>query len=522
MKEAIMHHTSLPRVQRDLKALQVRWKGDKTSVLPLTDLELLKLLPDREIVDYLVHLYFDTFETLYRILHRPSFWNEYQMFWEDHQAAKPAFVILMLLMMAAVSCLSTKEQPTYLGDSAIARERAVLWIEVSEWWLGRHSQKNIYLAIWQIRCLLILAKQVNIVKKKRTWTAAGTLVREAMSAGFHRDPSLLGEKVSVFNQEMRRRLWATIIELELQASVDRGMPSASAGIPSDSATVLNVDDEDLTVECARLPISKSTEYTASSYLHISRLSFSLRVSLNSRVNDLSSPMLYEEVLNYEEMITKELRRIPPRPGHGETQGIRGLPVVVRTLLDVQLQQFLILLHAPFARQADTNSRYSLSRMICVNAAASILKQHSQLTSSGNFLLLLLRHDYFRAALIICHNMYISISIQNDLFLNANSNAFIQYVEDALTMLEDRITRLGTGYPHYWYISAACALLRSAVSPEESTAQKQQAIDRIARQYYRVLASQEDFLRAKEKIIPICLNKARETITNPGKGLLIVA
>ena len=413
MKEAIMHHTSLPRVQRDLKALQVRWKGNKTNVLPLTELELLHLLPGRETVDYLVRLYFDTFETMYRILHRPSFWKEYQMFWEDHQSANPAFVILMFLMMAAVSCLSLKEQPTYIGDSAIARERAVLWIEVSEWWLGRHSQKNIYLAIWQIRCLLILAKQVNIVKKKRTWTAAGTLVREAMSAGFHRDPSLLGEKVSVFDQEMRRRLWATMIELELQASVDRGMPSASAGISSDCAAVLNVNDEDLTVECDSLPIPKPWgEYTACSFLHISRASFSLRVSLNSLVNDLSSPSLYEEALNYEEMITKELQRLPPRPAPGANQDIRGMPVVARTLLDVQLRQFLILLHAPFARQADTNSRYSLSRMICFKAAASILEQHSQLTSSGIFLLLLLRHDYFRGALIICHNTYISICIQS--------------------------------------------------------------------------------------------------------------
>jgi hypothetical protein len=537
MKEAIMHHTSLPRVQRDLKALQVRWKGEKTNLVPLTDSELLQLLPGRETVDYIVRLYFDSFETTYRILHRPSFLKEYEMFWEDQQAAKPAFIILMLLMMAAVSCLSPKEQPTYIGDSAIARERAVLWIEVAEGWLGHHSQKNIYLAIWQIRCLLILAKQVNLVKKKRTWTAAGNLVREAMSAGFHRDPSLLGEKVSVFDQEMRRRLWATMIELELQASVDRGMPSASAGIPSDTATVLNVDDEDLTVECDSPPAPKPwREYTACSFLHISRASFSLRVSLNSLGNDLSSPLRYEEALNYEEMITKELQKLPPRAEPGENQDTGRMPVLARTLLDVQLRQFLISLHAPFARQADANSRYSLSRMICFNAAASILEQYSQLTSSGNVLLLLLRHDYFRAALIISHNMYISMSIQSmcmiicycysclciktdDLFLNSNTS--IQYVENALSMLQDRITRLGTGYTHYWYISAAYALLRSEMSPKQSTTQKQEAIDRVARQYYRVLASQEDFLKAKEKVIPICLNKARSTNTNFRRPLLII-
>ncbi|KAJ6161236.1 hypothetical protein N7470_004632 [Penicillium chermesinum] len=68
------------------------------------------------------------------------------------------------------------------------------------------------------------------------------------------------------------------------------------------------------------------------------------------------------------------------------------------------------------------------------------------------------------------------------------------------MLEDRIIQLGTGYTHYWYISAGCALLRSASSPDSSLVENQQAIDRVARQYYRVLASQDDIHLAKEKVL----------------------
>jgi hypothetical protein len=413
MKEAIMHNSSLARVQRDLKSLQVRWKVDKRSMLPLTDPELLHFLPDREVMDYLIRLYFDTSECMYRILHRPSFWKEYGIFWENPEAANPGFVVLILLIMAVVSCISPQEKPAYIGDSALARERAVLWIEVSEWWLGRQSRKHTYLAIWQIRSLLVLAKQVNVVKKKEIWTAAGNLVREAMSAGFHRDPGFLGEKVSIFDQEMRRRLWATMIELELQASIDRGMPSASAGIPSDCAPVLNANDEDLSVECDDQPVSKPwSEYTETSFLHISRSSFSLRVSLNSLANDLSSPLLYEEVLNYEERIMQEVQKLPSPTGSEDNQDSQEYPTMARSLLDIQLRQFLILLHAPFARQADINSRYLVSRMICFNAAAKIIEQYSKLARSGSFLLLLLRHDYFRGALIICHHLHVSIAIHS--------------------------------------------------------------------------------------------------------------
>jgi hypothetical protein len=280
-------------------------------------------------------------------------------------------------------------------------------------WLQRQSQKHVYLAIWQIRCLLLLAKMANTVKKKRTWTSAGNLMRQAMSAGFHRDPSLLGTKVSVFDQEMRRRLWATMVELELQASIDRGMPSASAGFSSDVAPVLNVNDEDFEEGSQRAPIQKPwEEYTATSFLHMSRSSLSLRVSLNSLLNELSSHAQYEDVLMYDEKIMQKLQDIPASPDSEAIQEGPRLPDLPRTLLDVQLRQFLILLHSPFARQAQSNSRFSLSKMVCFNAAGSILEQYSKLVTSGNHTLLLFRNDVFRAALSTCHNILVSTSIQS--------------------------------------------------------------------------------------------------------------
>jgi hypothetical protein len=413
MKEAIMYHASLSRVQRDLKALQVTWKSEKANTLPLKDVNLLDLLPGREKVDHLVRLYFDTFETSYRILHTPTFWTEYRCMWEDLQAVRPAFLVTVLLMMATVSCISPKEESTYIGDSATSREVAILWIESCELWLQRQSQKHVYLAIWQIRVLLLLSKMANTVKKKRTWTLAGNLMRQAMSAGFHRDPTLLGTKVSVFDQEMRRRLWATIAELELQTSIDRGMPSASAGISCDCAPVLNINDEDFNEGSQKSPTPKPCGvYTAASFLHISQKSLSLRVSLNSLLNELSSHAPFEEILGYDEKVMQKLRDIPSGPDSQGIQGASKFPDLLHSLLDIQLRQFLILLHSPFARQAESNSRYSLSKMVCFSAASSILDQHSKLAASGNYALLLFRSDVFRAALSICHNIHVTSALQS--------------------------------------------------------------------------------------------------------------
>lgn len=412
MKEAINHQKSLYRTQHGLKDLQKRWKVEKSNTLSTPQLDLAYLFPDRELMDDLVHLYFDTFENIYQILHRPSFWKEYADFLEDRASARPAFVMTVLLLMACTSCITRKESVRYIGDSSLGRERATLWVEAAESWLRHHSQKNIYLAVWQVRCLLIVAKQVNSIKKKRFWTEAGTLVREAMAAGFHRDPSILGDKVSDFDREMRRRLWGTMIELELQASIDRGMASTSSGLSTDTKTALNIEDEDLSDEIENESQAKpANEYTQTSFLYLSGGSFQLRASLNSIVNDLKVPVKYEEVLEYEEMIMQELKKLPPWTKDQPASGV-GLSLAARTLLDVQLRQFLIMLHSPFARQPERTSRHSLSRMVCFDAAANILDQYKRLNESGNYALLLIRHDYFRSGLIICQNAYISLSLQS--------------------------------------------------------------------------------------------------------------
>ncbi|KAF3400926.1 hypothetical protein DPV78_006061 [Talaromyces pinophilus] len=510
MKETIHSQTALPRVQRELKSLQVKWKGIRAdnAWFP-THAELFQLLPDRETVDRHVNLYFDTVETTYRILHYQSFQKQYELLWKDPKQVNSAVVIILLLVMASVDVLFSHEQPKYIGDSSVSRERAIFWIEVSEKWLARQSYKHVHLAIWQIRCLIVFAKQINVVKKKRIWTEAGTLLREAMSAGFHRDPSVLGEKVSFFDQEMRRRLWATIIEMELQISIDRGMPSASAGIPSDTATVLNVHDEEL--EKNSRPTSRPVrEHTSTSYLHISRSSFSLRVSLNSMINDLSSPLVHENVLDYEDMITRELQRLPSS-GAIHTQAHENKRrIMVKSLLDIQLRQFLVMLHAPFARQTQTSSRYSLSRITCLTAAAEIVKMYSDLIATGNFAILLQRSDYFRAALVICQSTYTNLIIKNNSFMNSNSAMLIQYLEDVLGMLEQRITQHGTGYTYYWYISAASAFLRSVLFPSESTREKEGAINRVTRQYCRILEAQEDIDSAKDMIMPMPLQSINST------------
>lgn len=89
-------------------------------------------------------------------------------------------------------------------------------------------------------------------------------------------------------------------------------------------------------------------------------------------------------------------------------------------------------------------------------------------------------------------------------MNANSTMLIQYLEDVLGMLEQRITQHGTGYTYYWYIAAASAFLKSVLAPLECTREKEGAMNQVTRQYCRILEAQEDIDRAKDIIMPMHL------------------
>lgn len=65
------------------------------------------------------------------------------------------------------------------------------------------------------------------------------------------------------------------------------------------------------------------------------------------------------------------------------------------------------------------------------------------------------------------------------------------VKVVLARLGENITQLGTGFTHYWYISAANGLLKSGSPLANVQVEQKIAVDQVIKQYYKVLATQED-------------------------------
>lgn len=406
MNEMIAQHPGLSRVQKELKSTKIQ--SNDLDTRASGDIHLSRMVPPREVADRLVQLYVDNFEVTYRILHLPSFWQEYQKFWNALNDTRPAFIALLLLILATGNCIAGREPPIFRGDSSLGREKAISWITACDSWLESQSQKHTHITIFQIHCASFIAKEMNCIKRKRTWIWAGNLLRTAMTAGLHRDAEIVNirhatlsdRRVSVFDQEMRRRIWSTVSELELQTTLDRGMPATTRDLIIDCGAPLNIADEDFSASTSQLPEAQPiSQYTRSSFQHILQSSWALRLELTSLINGVHTPLEYEDVLNYDRKIMQHLNEIPEWPNTNT--------FVPRTVLQIQLYQFLLLLHLPFIKHKNRSPRYEYSTMIHLKAAMIIVDLHHSLTNAGTSVFFTLRHDVLGAALSICYNFSLS-------------------------------------------------------------------------------------------------------------------
>jgi len=215
--------STLQRLKEDSKASedQLRLKRTSRKVRFVSDMR--SLLPARAVVDKVVETYFNTFETTYRILHGPTFWAAYITYWESPCAPNLDMDAIILAILAATLCTSTHDTTRYYANGSTFRSKAIVWIKACEAWLIRQSNKHRSLATLQVRSLRLLALSTTCLKTKEYYQEIQAHMSFMISSGMHRDPNVVSVRCSVFEAELRRRLWATAVELELQASIDKGM-----------------------------------------------------------------------------------------------------------------------------------------------------------------------------------------------------------------------------------------------------------------------------------------------------------
>jgi len=457
------------------------------------DVSLETLLPSREEADALITVYLDQFEQIYRIIHVPSFRREYARFWDPAEARGGAFTCLILAMIAVSSCLDEHPQPRKFEKLiSNTHTRALKWIEVADQFQAKQSEKHRRLIHYQIACLLYLAKRVNTVKKKRFWKNAGAMTQDAISVGLHREPSHLSQNVSIspFNQEMRRRIWATIQSYDAQASFDHGLPTILSSLHYDVNSPRNIDDDEFDEDTIELPPSKpSTEYTFTSYQNLSRQSLALRLELNRVLTGPPEHLDYDQVIRYTNEINQEIDSLPSWDVglDRSREGVLKKPLLAYTLLHIQLRQYIMPLHQPYLKLRKTNSKYQYSEIIYYNAARDMVLLNDKLQEQGIRTLNFLREDALTLAINLC-SVTMQQSIGSTNMIMINSQHTLQLLEKCLGMKEDRILRCGNDEPWgYSIMCAAMGLLEAHLGVKTSEAAKAASAERFISLHYKLLS-----------------------------------
>jgi hypothetical protein len=391
-------------------------------------MQLLELLPSRAICDTLVTLYIQNTEKGYRILHIQTFLKECQQFWDARQSQSPfvpsAFLPQLVSVLATASSMdSAKEllnsEPSW---SEVTVTKVLLLTEA--WLCSLRGKRRLEMPFIQVYCLLVFAQLLCSPRRDEheVWNATGALVRAAMTMGLHcnlPDSPVL----PTFQNIMRRRLWAAIAEIDLQASLACGMPCM---VPEGSLEHVlhlpNLNDSDLSEDMTEEPVSRPLdEYTDATIQVTLARSLPLRIRCMSnsfRNNSEPIHIQYTSALANSRELEYQMEQIP--------KAVRFIPHMVlkeqylsddspvslfhRIAVDAFFRRVLLFINRPFAMSESGN--FGQSRRRALRDSLAVFAYLDCFTADvGDFsngvrtvFNVILEDDIFRAAYNICMEM----------------------------------------------------------------------------------------------------------------------
>jgi len=257
------------------------------------------------------------------------------------------------------------------------RPLASRWIfQVQYWLVNVFEMGEPNMDVIQVSALLLLARQIDRVGTNLIWISADFPLRIAISEGYHKEPSVHFPDIPPFEAEMRRRVWATILELSLQSSLDAGMPPPISSDGFDCNPPANVDDIELDptmgLHSPTTSLERFTQSTAQIMLvHTVRLRLKILQSLTTFENPLSYQETLKLGLDVEAICRPHLALIQSRLSISSPADTEPTRFQVK-LLDTLTRRFILALHEPFATLAKTDLSYYYSKKVVAESAYQIL------------------------------------------------------------------------------------------------------------------------------------------------------
>lgn len=261
----------------------------------------------------------------------------------------------------------------------------------------------------------------NTETPSSTWVIWGNIVRISLRSGYHRDGSHFAS-MSPFQAEVRRRVWAIIIQWDILISLQFSLPRLVRPSQCDTADPRNLADEDLYDAMPGLPPARPDSARTVPQYHVAKNRLLSVVAMIYDLTSSAAPSPAAEISRLDELLTSTYSSILPvwQPDGQSTKTPLTPTVSVRsTFLTLIYHRAQIVLHQHYLQLDRTNGghghgygyAYTYSRKTCIDAALTILQHQwtlylqtqvgGPLCRHGWKFLSLLAQDFLYATAVLC-------------------------------------------------------------------------------------------------------------------------
>lgn len=213
------------------------------------DLRSLHPLPSQMLFYWQVFM--DNVDPIVKFMHVPTMTNTIKELRRDMSTMTPAVEVLMFVIyLAAITSMEPEEVSMNFGaekSQLMARYRFATEQALAK--AGCVTTSDI-VVLQAFVLFLILVRRGDDTKFSTALT--GLVVKIAQSLGLHRDGTHF-DNISLFEVEMRRRLWWTICVLDHRSAEDAGCEMTVVERSYDTRFPLNVNDNDIGPEMTEFP-----------------------------------------------------------------------------------------------------------------------------------------------------------------------------------------------------------------------------------------------------------------------------
>lgn len=193
--------------------------------------ETISVLPEKIQADILLERYFECVDPVYPMIHRQTFFADYEHFWSlagpEKDNADGAMVALIFSMLAMGTQFVTSNQTRQTAEFYVSAAHQSLRMSS---YLNKTSLRSIQAMV------LITYFLMNDNHASDGWAFAGILIRQAYAMGLHRDPNIVTPNASPFEKQQRRKVWQAVLYQDTFLTVLLSLP------PSATHTDVSVAD----------------------------------------------------------------------------------------------------------------------------------------------------------------------------------------------------------------------------------------------------------------------------------------